>query len=95
MGTCKREAERIWLNLVLAKKPLPCLEYIIVHELVHLLERNHSDQFIALMDKFLPQWRFHQNELNQFVLSYNEWDVEQEAIQPPNNPNIKQIVSPQ
>jgi len=73
-GTCKVEAKRIWLNLELAKKPAPCLEYIIVHELVHLLERQHSERFIALMDKFMPQWRIYQDELNQFILSYENWD---------------------
>jgi predicted metal-dependent hydrolase len=73
-GTCRREAKRIWLNLELAKKPVHCLEYIIVHELVHLLEGNHDNRFIALMDKFMPQWRFYQNELNQYILSYNDWN---------------------
>lgn len=72
-GTCKVESRRIWLNLELAKKPTRCLEYIIVHELVHLIERHHNDQFIALMDKFMPQWRFHQIELNQRILSHNIW----------------------
>lgn len=73
-GTCKREAKRIWLNLELAKKPVHCLEYIIVHELVHLLERHHTDRFIALMGKFMQQWRFHQKTLNQQILSYDDWD---------------------
>ncbi len=73
-GTCRREVKRIWLNLELAKKPLPCLEYIIVHELVHMLERHHNDRFIAFMDKFMPQWRLHQNELNQFILGFSGWD---------------------
>jgi len=72
-GTCKAESKRIWLNLELVKKPNQCLEYIIVHELVHLIERHHNAQFIALMDKFMPQWRFHQTELNQRILSYDEW----------------------
>lgn len=73
-GTCKRETKRIRINLELAKKPAHCLEYIIVHELVHLLERRHSDRFTTLMDKFLPQWRFYQDELNQFILSHEEWN---------------------
>lgn len=73
-GTCRRETKRIWLNLELAKKPAHCLEYIIIHELVHLLERHHNDRFIAFMDKFMPQWRFHQKELNQTILSYSDWD---------------------
>src|SRR5436853_1622638 len=61
-GTCKIEAKRVWLSLELVQKPVRCLEYIIVHELVHLLERHHNDRFITLMDKFMPQWRNHQNE---------------------------------
>lgn len=73
-GTCKIESKRIWLNLELIKKPFHCLEYIIVHELVHLLERNHGGRFMALMDKLLPQWQFSQKELNQFVLSHEEWN---------------------
>jgi predicted metal-dependent hydrolase len=72
-GTCRREARRIWLNLELAKKPAHCLEYIVVHELIHLLERHHSDRFVALMDKFMPPWRIHQKELNQMILGYDEW----------------------
>lgn len=56
-GTCNEEARRIWLNLELAKKPLIYLEYIIVHELVHLLERKHNDRFTGYLDKFMPQWR--------------------------------------
>ena len=58
-GACNVDARRIWLNLELAKKPVQCLEYIIVHELVHLLERHHNDRFVALMDRHLPQWRHH------------------------------------
>ena len=56
-GTCNREAKRIWLNLNLAKKPPECIEYIVVHEMVHLLERTHNAKFIAYMNKFLPQWK--------------------------------------
>ena len=56
-GTCNREARRIWLNTELARKPKYFLEYIIVHELVHFLERNHTARFAAYMDKFLPHWR--------------------------------------
>ena len=63
-GTCNISKRRIWLNLELARKPLHCLEYIIVHEMTHLLERLHNDRFTSLMDGFLPQWRHHKNELN-------------------------------
>jgi predicted metal-dependent hydrolase len=73
-GTCRREVKRIRLNLELAKKPLHCLEYIVVHELIHLLECHHNERFIALLDRFMPLWRLYQTELNQQVLSYNDWN---------------------
>jgi len=72
-GTCNRQAKRIWLNLELAKKPPECLEYIIVHEMVHMLERNHTDRFIRLMNKFMPKWRFYRDELNRFPVSHGDW----------------------
>lgn len=72
-GTCNATARRIWLNLELVKKPPHCLEYIVVHEMVHLLERNHSDAFKALMDRFLPQWRLYREELNRAPLGHEGW----------------------
>ncbi len=72
-GACNVEEKRIWLNLELAKKPIICLEYIIVHELVHLLERNHNDRFISLMNKFMPKWKQHRDELNSLPVSHNDW----------------------
>ncbi|MCX6269818.1 MAG: SprT family zinc-dependent metalloprotease [Bacteroidetes bacterium] len=73
-GTCNPEAKRIWLNLELAKKPPHCLEYIIVHEIVHFLERHHNDRFIAYMDQFLPTWRAYKEELNRFTLGFTKWE---------------------
>lgn len=72
-GTCNTIEKRIWINLELAKKPKNCLEYIIVHELVHLLERSHNDHFIALMNKFMPKWRAHRDELNKLPVSHTDW----------------------
>jgi predicted metal-dependent hydrolase len=72
-GTCNVQARRIWLNLELAKKPVQCLEFIFVHEMVHLLERDHNDRFVALMDCFLRQWRFLREELNQAPLGHATW----------------------
>jgi predicted metal-dependent hydrolase len=72
-GTCNREAKRIWLNLELAKKPRAYIEYIIAHEMTHLLERCHNDRFIAFMERFMPQWRFYKEELNRSVLSHANW----------------------
>lgn len=73
-GTCNRDAKRIWINLELAKKPLQCLEYIIVHEMVHLLERNHNDRFIAYMNKLMPRWRVYKEELNRLPVSHEDWE---------------------
>ncbi|MDB9317754.1 M48 family metallopeptidase [Nodularia spumigena] len=67
-GTCNIQAKRIWLNLELAKKDPQCLEYIVVHEMVHLLERNHGDRFVSLMNKFLPHWKSSQADLNRSPL---------------------------
>lgn len=72
-GTCNTETKRIWINLELVKKPVKCLEYIIVHELIHLLERKHNARFIAYMDRFLPQWRSHREELNRLPFSHINW----------------------
>ena len=72
-GTCNPEARRIWLNLELVKKPEPCLEYIIVHELVHLLERSHNARFTAYMDQFLPRWRYRRDELNRMPYGHVDW----------------------
>ena len=73
-GSCNIEAHRIWVNLELVKKPVHCLEYIIVHEMVHLLERLHNDRFTEHMDKFMPQWRFFREELNKAPLGYATWE---------------------
>jgi predicted metal-dependent hydrolase len=72
-GTCNSEARRIWINLELAKKPPACLEYIVVHELVHLIERRHNQHFRELMDRHLPQWRMYRDELNRAPLAHEDW----------------------
>lgn len=73
-GSCNIQQRRIWLNLELAKKPPECLEYVVVHELVHLLERHHNDRFKALMDEFLPPWRIRRNLLQRDPLGYETWE---------------------
>ena len=73
-GTCNIEAKRIWLNLQLVKKTPECLEYIIIHELVHLLERDHSDLFKAYMDKFYPNWKTVKTRLNEQMLDHMDMD---------------------
>lgn len=72
-GSCNIEEKRIWLNLELIKKPPECLEYILVHELVHLLERHHNEQFRLYMDSFLPKWREYRSLLNKLPLAYEDW----------------------
>lgn len=72
-GSCNIEQRRIWLNLELAKKPPECLEYILVHELVHLHERNHNERFKTLLEQCLPNWRTSQHTLNKSPLAHEEW----------------------
>lgn len=73
-GSCNREAKRIWLNLELAKKPRHYIEYIIVHEMVHLLERHHNDRFMAYMEEFIPEWKWLKEELNRSMLPHANWE---------------------
>lgn len=67
-GSCATSNQRIWFNIELAKKPLECIEYIVVHELTHLLERNHNKRFILLLDQFMPTWRLQKKILNELPL---------------------------
>jgi predicted metal-dependent hydrolase len=67
-GSCTPALQTIRFNLELAKKPPECLEYVIVHELVHLLEPSHNKRFVAFMDAFMPKWRFYQTELNRLPI---------------------------
>ncbi len=72
-GSCTPSTRSIRLNTDLAKKPPGCLEYIVVHELVHLLEPTHNVQFTALMDRFLPNWRQLRDDLNRLPLRHVDW----------------------
>lgn len=74
-GSCNRQAKRIWLNLELAKKPPECLEYVVVHEMTHLLERKHNDVFQAYMDQYYPKWRFFRDELNRLPVKQERWTI--------------------
>ena len=73
-GSCTPTRRIIRLNSELAKKPRECLEYVLVHELIHLLEPSHNANFISLMDKFMPQWRHLRDELNRAPLGHVEWE---------------------
>jgi predicted metal-dependent hydrolase len=72
-GACNAADGRIWLNSELAKKPVGCIEYIVVHELVHLLEPSHNARFVELMDGFLPDWRSRRDHLNSSPLANESW----------------------
>lgn len=66
-GSCNIDARRIWINLELAKKPIHCLDYVVLHEMVHFKERHHNDRFKALLDKHYPGWQNVREELNEVV----------------------------
>ncbi len=72
-GSCNSRASRIWINLELAKKPVKCLEYIVVHEMGHLLNRHHDDNFRDMMDRVMPQWQLYRDELNRAPLGHATW----------------------
>lgn len=72
-GSCNIEKKSILLNLELAKMPRRCLEYIILHEMVHLLERHHNDRFLYHMNSFLPNWQQLKEELNKTPISHSDW----------------------
>lgn len=72
-GTCVAHSRTIWLNPELAKKNPRCLEYIVVHELVHFIERGHGGRFIAVMDQVMPDWRARRDELNSAPLADEDW----------------------
>ncbi|MDX9800877.1 MAG: SprT family zinc-dependent metalloprotease [Spirochaetia bacterium] len=73
-GSCNIKKKRIWLNLELAKKPLPCLEYVVVHEMTHYFERLHNSSFKTILSSYLPDWRELKDQLNRFPVSHTEWN---------------------
>ncbi len=73
-GSCNPRRGSIRLNSELGKKPRECLEYVVVHELIHLLEPTHNARFYTLMEKFMPNWKHLRDELNRSPLSHVEWE---------------------
>lgn len=73
-GSCNPASRTIRLNTELAKKPMKCLEYVVVHEMVHLREPTHGARFVGLMDKHLPQWQLSRQELNRLPIRHADWD---------------------
>lgn len=72
-GSCNHRASTIRLNTELAKKPPVCLEYLVVHELAHLIEPTHGPRFLDLMDRFMPKWRHYRDELNHLPVRHEDW----------------------
>ncbi len=72
-GSCTPHAQTILLNLELAKKPIECLEYIIVHEMLHNLEPTHNNRFITLMNQAMPKWQFYRDKLNKLPVTHEKW----------------------
>ena len=72
-GSCNHGARSIRLNTDLAKKPRECLEYIVVHEMLHLIEPTHNARFVALMDQFMTKWQFYREQLNRLPVNHEDW----------------------
>jgi predicted metal-dependent hydrolase len=73
-GSCNPRARTIRLNTELAKKPKECLEYIVAHEMIHLLEPTHNVRFMALMDQFMPRWQYFRQRLNRLPVQHADWE---------------------
>lgn len=73
-GSCNIEEKKIWINLELIHKPLHCLEYIILHEMIHLIERHHNEKFQYYMDTYMPNWKYIRTELNKLPVSHADWE---------------------
>lgn len=74
-GSCNHRAGTIRLNTDLAKKPKACLEYIIVHELAHLLEPTHNERFLKVMERFMPKWQSRREALNRLPVRHESWGI--------------------
>ncbi len=73
-GTCNHQEQRIWINLELAKKSVRCIEYIIVHEMIHLVEKDHNENFKKIMDEHIPNWKAIRSELNEIIFESKHWE---------------------
>ena len=72
-GSCNRETRHLWFNVELAKKHPDCLDYIVLHEMTHYLERHHGERFSTLMDGFMPDWRSRRDQLKGAPLGHENW----------------------
>jgi len=73
-GSCNKRTGNIRFNTDLGRKPAQCLEYVVVHELVHLLEPSHNARFMSLMEKYMPQWKHYRDQLNRLPVQHEKWD---------------------
>ena len=90
-GSCNYKARTIRLNTELAKKPSECLEYVVVHEMTHLLEPTHNARFTGLLDRFIPQWQQYRDILNRLPVRHEHWgyrDDEGSRIDPTLTPPL-------
>lgn len=71
-GSCTKNKAKLWFNLQLVKKPIECIEYVVLHELIHLRVEKHNNEFKNLMHQYMPDWQERKNKLNNFILDYIE-----------------------
>lgn len=71
-GSCTKKSKKLWFNLQLAKKPIECIEYVVVHELIHLKHEKHNNDFKSILSTYMPNWQDRKNELNSFILDFIE-----------------------
>lgn len=74
-GSCNPKTGRIWINLEMIKKPEHCIDYIVLHELAHLIEKRHNDRFRDILSRHMPQWQMYRDELNRAPLGHDEWQA--------------------
>src|SRR5664280_2571222 len=72
-GSCNQESGHIWFNVELAKKHPDSMEYLVVHEMTHLLVRGHGELFVKMMDENMSDWRARRDQLNQAPLGHEQW----------------------
>ena len=71
-GSCTKKSKKLWFNLQLAKKPIECIEYVVIHELIHLKHEKHNDAFKSMLSTYMPNWQDRKDKLNSFILDYIE-----------------------
>ena len=75
LGSCNPNTGRILINLEMIKKPEHCIDYIVLHEMAHLIEKRHNDRFRGLLTQHMPHWQMYRDELNTAPLGHDEWQA--------------------